>query len=575
MFTIIFSNQIAFAETDTDSTEETVILSSKDDPYYALAEEISVAEGLPIFHTFEEAAETKPQFLLWVIASSNLIEENLIDFSIKLRNLPGSISVGIFSGQSMVDARSLWIRGGHRVIDGNDYAIINGNGASQRINPEITTSDGSNMNTATLTKENILDVLANTSNFQISLEGAAGLWFDQHAHIDIRSEDIPQLEDTIIMHYGCSTFRPWEDESIAISCVHQGALAYLGFIYPSIVGKRFGDYSENALIYTWEKFPVGHLVQLQSQAAMQSYMDGAHFYMLGDPRIYRQTDMPYTLVSDETNAETRKLVLADLPNGIIPVYIEGGAKYEYVNIPGVTSAEMNSNYFNRQLQMININEDKYVVLENNQEMIEIELMEKAPMFWKQSNTMVSFLDSLIVDGHNATLYTAFIGLMLVVITIRALRKRINGKHLLLGMLFGAVIVGVIYGYTLLRMDHILVTNAPISINLVFMLGVMLCTGVGLMLYFDAKTNKGKIIAIVVANLNSFVTVIIFGVVMLMKVIMMSGHLSIDKATYPWLFPLEKLILGSILYFGLFFTLNHFLYKKDKISRVEMHAGGES
>ena len=100
---IVFCLSVVLAPVATvfaDESPVTVILSSQDDPYYALAEEIASAEGINLYTTFEEAAAEKPAFLLWVIAPQNLSEEVLLEFSSKMKNHPGSISMGIIPTRS-------------------------------------------------------------------------------------------------------------------------------------------------------------------------------------------------------------------------------------------------------------------------------------------------------------------------------------------------------------------------------------------------------------------------------------------------------------------------------------------
>lgn len=272
IFIVSVTGTTAFAAGD-DPFSKTVILSSPNDPYYTLAEEISEAERVPIFQTLEDAAEAGPVFLLWVIAPGNLSESVLMDFSAKLKEFEASISVGIISGKTIEDARGLW-KGPTQVPSG-DYAIINGT-KENKIEPQIISGgEGQNGNTE-LTMDNILTALQCSDAVQISLEGAAGSWFDQSLGITIKSENIPELDGCIIQNYGCSTFKPWAENSIALECISKGAAAYCGFVYSSVAGTRFGDYIDISTVYTWDKFPLGHLVQLQNHAAMQSYADMPH-----------------------------------------------------------------------------------------------------------------------------------------------------------------------------------------------------------------------------------------------------------------------------------------------------------
>jgi hypothetical protein len=133
IFIVSITGTTALAAGD-ETISETAILSSLNDPYYALAEEISETEGISIYQTLEDAAEAKPVFLLWVAAPENLSESVLMDFSAKLKNLDSSISVGIISGQTIEDARGLWR--GSTQVPVSEYSIVNGT-KENKIEPQI------------------------------------------------------------------------------------------------------------------------------------------------------------------------------------------------------------------------------------------------------------------------------------------------------------------------------------------------------------------------------------------------------------------------------------------------------
>jgi hypothetical protein len=531
-----------------DTKSETVLLAQENDPYYALAEEIAAEEGLEIYHSVDEALKRDPVYLLWVVSPQHLSTQVMVDFSYKIKEVQGSLSVGIFSGVTLADARGLWLRARDHYIPADEYVLINGSGATQKYEAEIISkTENGDETVIPLSKETLIHALADNTNVQISLEGTATSWFEQHAEITIHDEDIPQLDDAVILHYGCSTFQPWEAHSIANACIQQGALAYMGFIYPSIVGNSFGSHKYNGLVYTWEKFPIGHLVAAQNKAVMQSYTDAAHFYLLGDPRIYRHPEQPYTLVRDEMDGGTRILELSNVPEGIIPVYVPDGAGYDFVSIDGVTSSSMAQPFFNRYVQMINIHGDKFILIENNQENIHIELQEKAPLLWQLSSNTVNFLDAIVVDSMHADIYVLFLPIIGVLLLIRGLRKRLNRKHLGMAAIFGAFMALIPSLYSLLRMQAITISNAPLTFNFLFPLNTFVCVTYGLMLYLDAKSGKGKIVGLLISNMYSLFVILFFGIAMLVKLMMVGNTASVEKFTYPWLFPLEKLVLGLIIY----------------------------
>ena len=212
--------------------------------------------------------------------------------------------------------------------------------------------------------------------------------------------------------------------------------------------------------------------------------------------------------------------------------------------------------------MMNINEDKFVVIENTQDRITIELSKKSPLMWEISSSSIKFMDLIIVDGHNNTLYILLIGLIFVLMVIRFLRKRINKRHLFIGAGFGLFMAVLISVLTLLRVNHIEVTNVSLDFDGLFLLGVFACTTYGLMLYLDAKDMKGKISALLVANLSSLVTLLIFMVALGIRFSMGGNGIAVEKITYPWLFPLQKLLLGLGFYTLIFELVKRLFHRND-------------
>ncbi len=547
-----------------ENSSSTVLLSSIGDPYYSLAEEISQGEGIPIYHSFEKAAEAKPLFLLWIAAPEGLSESVLMDFSAKLKGLDTSISVGILSGNTIEDARRLWK--GSSQVPVNDYAIVNGT-KKNKIEPEII-SGGDNQNgSMELTMDHLLTALQNSDAVQITLEGAADTWFDLSLGITVHSEDIPTLDGSIIQHYGCSTFRPWTEDSIALASISKGASAYCGFVYSSVSGTRFGDYTDISTIYTWDKFPLGHLVQIQNRAAMQSYADAPHYFMLGDPRIYCRNEAPYEIVSDTINGSSRTILLADVESGLIPVYIEAGAGYEFVSIKGLTSSGMDSNYFNNRLQMMDINADKYLVIDNDSNTVSIELRKQPPVFLTAGSNIIYFLDSVITQNQGSSQPLLFVLPLLILFVIGLIRKRYTGHHLIAALIFGtgAALLSLIY--ILVRSGSIVVTNIPVKINWFHTAGIFISAGYGELLYARARKPRDRLIAVLAANLNALVTFIIFGAGLLIIRLIFGGTHGINKPGYPLIFSLEEIIIGIAVYFVFYHLYNKILAFRRKAKPV--------
>lgn len=565
LFSILFFSLICFSSITTylsaESRNNTVIFTSKDDYYYSLAEEISTKEGIPIYQTFEEVAEAQPVFLLWVIAPDKLSETVLMDFSSKLKQLDTSIAIGIISGKTIEDARGLWKESS--LIPINNYAIINGT-KKNKIEPQIISGGDEQINNIELTMENILRVLKNADAIQVSLEGAASLWFDKSLGITVKSADIPKLGGCIIQNYGCSTFRPWEGNSIALECISKGAVAYCGFVYSSIAGSRFGDYTDISTIYTWDKFPLGCFVQIQNNAAIQSYANAPHYFMLGDPRIYCKNEAPYEIISDETSGNTRTIQLINVKSGLIPIYIENGAKYEFVCIPGLTSSTMDSSYFNSRLQMIDINTDKYITIDNNNDTITIELHKKALFIQRISSYIVDFLDSIFTHNQGSSL-SMFITLpLLILYIVGIIRKCYTNHQLAVAWAFGTTAALISLFYILMRSSYVVVTNIPVKVNWYYIFSVFVSTGYGELLYVRTNKLKGKIIAVLAANLNTFVTFIIFICVLIIKLVFIGNTFSINQPSYPWLSSLKELIAGGVVIFAAYYLFNKLLMFRSRV-----------
>ena len=567
---LLWINSIIAISADIGTNMDTVILASSDDPYYSLAEEISATERIPVYQSFEDAAGVKPVYLLWVIAPEKLSEKVLMSFSQELNHLHTSISVGIISGKTLTDAAGLW-KGSFQIPGGN-FTIINGTKGSNgnKIKPEIITGSDTQIKKIELTKHNLVDVLQSTKVIQISLEGAAGLWFDKHLGITVKSTDIPKLNSSVIQCYGCSTFRPWKKDSIALECISKGALAYCGFIYPSVAGTRFGDYTDITMLHTWEKFPLGHLVQLQNHAAIQSYAKGTHYFMFGDPRIYCDSEIPYETISDKINEGTRIIKLSGVKSGLIPIYIKDGADYDYIDISGLTSSALDSTYFNSRLQMIDINNDKYIIIDNKKDMVTIEMKKEKSFFRTILANTVSFLDLTITKNQDSILPMVLAVPVLILLATGLLRKRYSRRRLTAALIFGAAAASIALLYVLIRKDNLIVSNIPVSINWFYICSIFIFTGYGELKYSKAKKPAGKIIAVLVANFNALFTFIVFAGVILINMAVAGEITGIDKPGYPWVFAFKELTAGSVFIFAAYYLFNKLLLFPGKQNK---HQGG--
>ena len=98
----------------------------------------------------------------------------------------------------------------------------------------------------------------------------------------------------------------------------------------------------------------------------------------------------------------------------------------FLKIPGVTSASYDDLFLNSNLQMININQDKYILFRNSRKNFEIILNFRAGFFWKLWDFIIDCLDAGILftlQKQNNPFASVFIWIILLVIITYIFIKR--------------------------------------------------------------------------------------------------------------------------------------------------------
>ena len=197
------------------------------------------------------------------------------------------------------------------------------------------------------------------------------------------------LNQIVVSTGSCQTVRPWNDNSIALRFVDQGAAAYAGFVYSPNEGYLIGEFDGLPFRYTWPGFPIGHVIQAQNRGTLQGFARFPYLFLLGDPRIAFQSYPPYSLVDDRLEDGQRILKFQQVPSGVIPVRITGGATYRFVEAEGITTAAEQDPFYNSRLQMVDIQEDKYILLVHPGGDLTLRLRPQAPWHW--------FLRDILLD----------------------------------------------------------------------------------------------------------------------------------------------------------------------------------
>ena len=377
------------------SADVALVLAGPDDPYYPLAEEISRRERIPIVHTVGEATAKDPIFLLWVVSPPELSDQALLALSLALRDRGSAISVGIISGETREHARDLWLRAAGlqgAYPAGVRYSVaVNAANPSGHIDARIRVLGDGPPQTEPLTKPNMIRHLQQAEYLTFTGHGGKS-YLGLGEATTLRPPDIPSLPPVVVATGSCNTFRPWEEDSIALAFTDRGAAAYAGFAYSPNEGYLIGEFDGLPFRYTWAEFPIGHVVQVQNQGTLQGFAQLPYYHLLGDPRLALGNEAPYVLVSDSVSGKVRVLNYTHAPAGVLPVRIPGGAQYDFVEIPGVSAAWEHDPFYNARLQMVDIQDDKYLLFAHSGGGFTLYLRDSPPWYWVAGDVFADVLD---------------------------------------------------------------------------------------------------------------------------------------------------------------------------------------
>lgn len=493
---------------------EIVVLANPQDPYYPLAQEISTSEDAPLAPNVSDALARHPIYLLWVVSPNWLSDEILIDFGATIKQHKSTVSTGIITGSTMELARGLWQRAGQ--VDSQTYVAVNApNPSAQLHEGQILEYSKGQVVKVPLTKQKFIHALQTADYLTFTGHGGNSfLRLDEE--IMVKPEDIPPLNGIVVATVSCQTLRPWNEDSIALKIIDQGAAAYSGFVFSPNEGYVIGEFNELPFRYTWQDFPIGHVIQVQNRGTLQGFAHFPYHFMLGDPRIALQSELPYQLNEDRQEMDWRILSYKIVSTGLIPIRIAGGAAFDFVSVQGVTSASQGDIIYNSRLQMVNIEQDKYILLVHQGGDLVLKLRPSTPWYWYPIDFLLDALDFTYIyiqQTGGDILSLAFSVIPLIWVGWQMYKKRIDWKKIRLALVIGlgiAILQGI---YVMIRLPHVTITSkmvvfSPLSLLAAFLLGIL-----GTLIYIQARAWRGRLAGIMVITFTSW-TVTIFEVVVI-------------------------------------------------------------
>jgi hypothetical protein len=535
---------------------DTVILADPRDPYYSLAEEMAEREKVPLVRSLEEALDQEPTFLLWVVSPARLSDQVLIDYSRATRDRPSAISMGIISGATLADARDLWLRA-HQV-QGERVISVNAANPAGHIEAGIRTFGENGAVAQPLTKEALLYSLSQADYLTYTGHGGRStLWLDDETAL--KGAELPSLPPAVITTGSCNTFRPWEEDSIALAVTDRGAAAYAGFAYSPNEGYLIGEFDGVPMRYTWPGFPIGHVVQVQNHGTLQGFAQFPYYFLLGDPRIALQAEASYRVVEDQVSGDMRVYSIAEAPAGLIPVRIPGGARYHFANVPGVGAAWEHDPFYNARLQMVNIEADKFLLVEHKGQELTVQLRSRPPWYWVPYDILTDALDTTLLfltnGGGDVILLVAGVLAWVPVVWRQRRRKvptRIIGVAALTGLGFAAL-HGV---YALTHLSRLSITSKVVEFSPLSVVDTFLLVGSGAFLFLTSRSCWGRATAVLVPSLGALAPAIyILATIGVVDYLLVGPQLGVGLYNFSLVLqPLIALVLESILFGTLFCVL---------------------
>jgi len=333
-----------------------VVVAAPDDPYYPLAEEISAAEAAPLAADLKEGLSLSPQALIWVTSPGRLSYAAMVHAGQDLLAAGNYPPMGIITASTLDGARSLWERR-TRAGEGRLYAVNAVYPTASIFEGRILAMDENPPARRDLNVKSLSEALAEAGYLTFTGHGGGRTWMIDET-LDFTAADLPELSAPLVSAASCETFRPWGDDSLALGFADRGAALYSGYTFKPNEGNLLGEYDGLPFRYTWPGFTAGMVSRVQAEGGLQVFAMQPFYFTLGDPRISLSDSPPYTLKNESRTDDEWLLEYQDAPAGVIPVVIEGGAGWPFVDVQGVGDIVDGGKSYHARLQTANVNGDK-------------------------------------------------------------------------------------------------------------------------------------------------------------------------------------------------------------------------
>ncbi len=499
---------------------EAIVVAENTDPYYSLAQKIAKEDGLEIEKSIDAALQRDPRHIIFVSSPENLTSERLSIIGNLFQKQDYFPGLGIISGSTMDKAERLWSNR-NLARSGNDYLGGDVDILQMVDAPTIYTINDKNREPAPLTKENLLTSLKQADYFYWARHTGPKDWSWNEGSADwdendqLLAADIPELKPAVIYSLTCSSFRPWVENSIAIGFVDRGAAAFLGFMNTPHTASTMREGLTVPGITSWSEFPLGLVAQIHNKEAAKSVFRLPQLFMLGDPRIYLSKEPPYQITSDSSIEAGKRIIKGTSGRtGILAVKVDGGARYGFISVKGLSAISKTDIFYNNKLQMTPLGEDMYVLLLHHGGNFELELQPDAPFGWNVTDAIHDAFDfswvvlwlSTYADSNPRIHLISILAFICITLFITVKHKTPLKEYR--GIFITALVFTLArLGYFLLRVDAYSVSANRIDYSplqlAIGCLGVFSGIAGGLMVMRDGKKPAVKLAGLLFAVLREF------------------------------------------------------------------------
>ncbi len=452
-----------------------LVVCHPEDLLRPVAEEIAAQEHAAVKDSWEGA---QGDYLVWVVEPQRLSDKAVIAFTRSWRDQFRNTAVGLIVGQTPRQARELWSRSAQ--VRGDPAAALD-------------------VRSAPVSPKDFLDTVA--THGYVTFAGHGGQTFLALGEdTSMKARDLPPLRGLVLGTASCNVFRPWAEDSIALGFAEKGAAAFAGFVYSPEAGYLIGCYRGLPLRWTTPEFPIGRVIQLQNQSAMQAFADLPYYLLLGDPRIHLHRGPLYSHREEENLGDIRIITMHDVPRGFVPLILKDGSAFERIAASGTETAR-GFPFYNSRLQAMDIGPDKYVLAEHGGGTLTLRLSRSASAGWQVKAAILESLDTLLVFVINSTESAAILILVgLAALGASSAVRSCTLRTALAGAAAGGFLALLHAIWVGSRVPDAVVTSKPLAFSFLPIVATFLLAGCGAIRFLRAPGRRGRLAAVTISSL---------------------------------------------------------------------------